>query len=111
MNSAAFATHHRDRKVRCFASTLELVARPHRFSMNDLAEFVSGMTDEQWAQVTTITNQVHDCGIDHRLPSASTQREIVDHFTEKAIREEKVSDVLGREIQARVSRTGLRVLP
>lgn len=109
MNRDAFASHHRERKTRCFERAIDLLARPMNPSADELSDFVSGLTDEQWQQVVTLANATHDCGVTHDFPSADTQMDVVNAFTHRAVQAVRVQDQLARELEARTQRIGRRL--
>lgn len=104
MNREAFATHQRDRKVRCFARTLELIARPHQPSPDQMLDWVSGLSDTEWQDVAVVASATHDCGVTHDAPSEDTQMEIVNLFTTRAIQADKIGEKLTAELAARAGR-------
>ena len=97
----------------CFARTLDLIARPHNPNADEMSDFVSGMSDEQWKDVAAIANSSHDCGVTHDIPSADTRMDIVNEFAKRAVQAERVQDRLAAELSARATRLTrpMKVLP
>ena len=106
MNALTFAAHGRERKARCLVATLDAIAsrmKPQP-DAEGMFRFVSGMSDEMWTRVTAIANESHDCGFHHSTPSADTQTEVVNVYTDRAIHADKVEDKLAAEIAFRADR-------
>ena len=106
MNREAFAVHHRQIKARCFERTIDALVRTGKIgaSEDELSDAVAGFSDETWALVTAIANATHDCGVMHDVPSSDAQTEVVNLFTDRALRSAKVSEILEREIRSRALR-------
>lgn len=114
MNSDAFRDHHRERKARCFERTIDALVRTGQIaaSEDELSDAVAGLSDAQWKLVADLANATHDCGVSHGVPSFDAQLEVVNLFTDRALRAAKVEDVFAAELERRAARINrpLRVL-
>lgn len=94
MNRDSFATHHREKKVACLTRVLDTIGAQCGASADQLCDFVSGLSERQWADVTVIANRVHTCGVTHDLPSEDAQSDVCDVFTRRALDADRVKDML-----------------
>ena len=77
------------RKHVCFLAEIDRMRVEAGVSDAAMHEFVSGMSDAQWAQLTSNANAHHRCRVErdrpitHGVPSEDTRREILDALFER----------------------------
>lgn len=103
-------TEGRTRKVSCLLIALDAMRIRSGANDEQMHEFVSGLNDQQWADLTDIANSACACTVTHDVPTAPTRAELLDILNRRTRAVSNVQDALSKQLTLAKERTFRRPL-
>lgn len=91
----------RTQKVSCLLLVLDAMRIRTAANDDQMLDFVSGMSDQQWADLTVAANDICPCSSTHGVATEPTRTQVLDILHRRLRVAINVQDALAQQLQSR----------